>query len=80
MGRISVGVEPLMTETAVYRREYFSGVEAPWLKAFPDDPSWNAAAVAIPAKLAVQPELFLLVSVWTSVWRQRSRRLPYTSH
>jgi ribosomal protein S18 acetylase RimI-like enzyme len=27
---------------------------------FPEDPPWNLAQVAIPAKLAVQPELFLL--------------------
>lgn len=29
-------------------------------EAFPNDRPWNAAEVAIPAKLVVQPELFLL--------------------
>jgi ribosomal protein S18 acetylase RimI-like enzyme len=45
---------------APYRAEHFAGVDALWREAFPDDPPWNAAAVAIPAKLAVQPELFLV--------------------
>ena len=49
-----------MTEIVVYRSEHFKGVETLWLEAFPDDPPWNAAALAIPAKLAIQPELFLL--------------------
>jgi ribosomal protein S18 acetylase RimI-like enzyme len=45
---------------APYSSEHFAGVKALWLQAFPDDPPWNAAEVAIPAKLAVQPELFLV--------------------
>jgi ribosomal protein S18 acetylase RimI-like enzyme len=42
-----------------YSSEYFDGVKALWQEAFPDDPPWNKVEVAIPAKLAVQPELFL---------------------
>lgn len=44
----------------VYRDEYFDGVKSLWLEAFPDDPPWNAAEVAIPAKVKAQPELFVL--------------------
>ncbi|WP_017669864.1 GNAT family acetyltransferase [Blastomonas sp. AAP53] len=36
----------------------FSGVEALWDACFPDDPPHNHARVAIPQKLAFQPELF----------------------
>jgi len=43
-----------------YRDQHFAGVDALWREVFPDDPPWNRAQVAIPAKLAVQPELFLL--------------------
>lgn len=43
-----------------YRSEHFEGVDQLWREAFPDDPPWNRAEVAIPAKLQVQPELFLL--------------------
>jgi ribosomal protein S18 acetylase RimI-like enzyme len=45
---------------APYSPEHFAGVKALWQQAFPDDPPWNAAEAAIPAKLAVQPELFLV--------------------
>ena len=45
---------------APYRAEHFADVSALWREAFPDDPPWNAAEIAIPAKLAVQPELFLV--------------------
>ncbi len=43
-----------------YHDRHIAGVEALWLQVFPDDPPWNRAAAAIPAKCAVQPELFLL--------------------
>ncbi len=43
-----------------YRSEYFEGVQSLWLEAFPDDPPWNAAEVAIPAKVKAQPDLFVL--------------------
>jgi ribosomal protein S18 acetylase RimI-like enzyme len=39
---------------------HFDGIRALWHEAFPDDPPWNAAEVAIPAKLKLQPELFLV--------------------
>ena len=43
-----------------YRSEYFEGVKSLWREVFPNGPPWNAANVAIPAKLAVQPELFFV--------------------
>ena len=43
-----------------YRTDHFADVRGLWREAFPDDPPWNAAEVAIPAKLAVQPERFLV--------------------
>ena len=39
---------------------HFDGVDDLWREVFPDDPPWNRASVAVPAKLAVQPELFLV--------------------
>ncbi|HEV2364858.1 MAG TPA: GNAT family acetyltransferase [Caulobacteraceae bacterium] len=47
-------------EIVSYRPEHFEGVDSLWREAFPDDPPKNRAAAAIPAKLAVQPELFLV--------------------
>ena len=43
-----------------YRSEHFEGVRALWEEAFPDDPPRNRAEVAIPAKLAEQPDLLLV--------------------
>jgi ribosomal protein S18 acetylase RimI-like enzyme len=43
-----------------YHAECFTGVDTLWREVFPEDPPWNQAWSAIPAKLAVQPELFLL--------------------
>jgi ribosomal protein S18 acetylase RimI-like enzyme len=43
-----------------YHPDHFAGVDRLWREVFPDDPPWNRAAVAVPAKLAVQPELFLV--------------------
>ena len=43
-----------------YDNECFTDVDQLWREVFPDDPPWNRAKVAIPAKLAVQPELFLV--------------------
>ena len=43
-----------------YRDEHFDGVHALWAEAFPNDAPHNRAEVAIPAKLAVQPELLLV--------------------
>lgn len=47
-------------EIAPYRDEMFDGVDALWREAFPDLTPRNTAAVSIPNKLAVQPELFLV--------------------
>lgn len=43
-----------------FQPDLIQGVDALWREVFPDDPPWNRAEVAIPAKLAVQPELFLV--------------------
>ncbi|RYD93316.1 MAG: GNAT family acetyltransferase [Sphingomonadales bacterium] len=43
-----------------YRPDLFEGVKALWEEAFPDDPPRNRAEAAIPAKLAVQPDLLLV--------------------
>jgi ribosomal protein S18 acetylase RimI-like enzyme len=47
-------------EVVPYAPEHFGGVKALWEEAFPDDPPRNKAEVSISAKLAVQPELFLV--------------------
>ncbi|WP_373487170.1 GNAT family acetyltransferase [Blastomonas sp.] len=44
----------------------FSGVDHVWSTCFPDDPPNNCAAIAIPQKLAFQPELF-----WVAVDDER---------
>jgi len=49
-----------MALVATYGDEHFSGVNALWMEAFPDDTPWNAAATAIPEKLRFQPELMLV--------------------
>ena len=50
-----------MTATiATYDGAHFAGVERLWQTVFPDDPPWNAAAVAVPAKLAAQPDLLIV--------------------
>jgi ribosomal protein S18 acetylase RimI-like enzyme len=43
-----------------YTASDFDGVKSLWEEAFPNDPPWNRADVAIPAKLAFQPELFFV--------------------
>ena len=43
-----------------YSSEHFDGVDRLWREAFPGDPPWNRADVAIRAKLAVQPDLLLV--------------------
>jgi ribosomal protein S18 acetylase RimI-like enzyme len=45
---------------APYRTEMFEAVDALWREAFPDAPERNRAAFSIPAKLKLQPELFLV--------------------
>ena len=49
-------------QVSTYDAGHFRGVELLWRDAFPDDPPWNAACVAIPAKLAAQPDTFLVAS------------------
>jgi ribosomal protein S18 acetylase RimI-like enzyme len=48
---------------APYRPELFAGIDELWTEAFPEDPPWNRASVAVPAKMAVQPELFLVATI-----------------
>ena len=42
-----------------YAESHFDGVAALWQEAFPNPQPWNAPEVTIPAKLAIQPDLFL---------------------
>lgn len=49
----------LEIEVAPYRADQFQDLRTLWSEAFPGDPPWNSAEIAIPAKLLVQPELFL---------------------
>ncbi len=49
-----------MVNVVPYSNEHFDGVDALWEEVFPSDPAWNRAAVAIPEKLAIQSELFLI--------------------
>jgi ribosomal protein S18 acetylase RimI-like enzyme len=49
-----------MLTVALYEDIHFSGVEALWSRVFPDDPPHNRAAVAVPEKMRVQPDLFLV--------------------
>lgn len=48
------------TVITTYTDDRFDGVRTLWEGAFPNDPIWNRAAVAIPAKQSVQPELLLV--------------------
>jgi len=50
----------MATDILTYQPEHFDGVDKLWREAFPDDPPWNRAATAIPAKMQVQPDLFLV--------------------
>ena len=54
-------------DVRAYTAEDLAGVDALWREVFPDDPPWNRAEVAVPAKLAVQPELFLVASDGTRI-------------
>lgn len=47
-------------EVRRYRPSDFGGVQSLWEEAFPDDPSWNRAETAIPAKIAFQPDLLFV--------------------
>jgi len=45
-----------------YEDADFAGLNALWSEAFPNDPPWNHAENAVPAKLAFQPELFFVAA------------------
>ena len=57
---MTAGEEAATIRVEPYRDAHFSGVDALWKEAFPDDPPRNHAAAAIPEKLAVQPDLLLV--------------------
>ena len=59
-----------MTDIRLYDASDFEGVRALWEEAFPNDPPWNRAELAIPEKLKVQPELFLVAETGGTVRRQ----------
>ena len=56
-----------MPSIVTYQESHFDGVRLLWQEAFPNDPPWNAAEVAIPAKLKIQPDLFLVAIEQTLV-------------
>ena len=55
-----VNANMILPSIVAYQESHFDGVSLLWREAFPDDPPWNGAEVAIPAKLKVQPDLFLV--------------------
>jgi ribosomal protein S18 acetylase RimI-like enzyme len=50
----------MAAEITAFRPEHFDGLDHLWRDAFPDDPPWNRAESAVPAKLLVQPDLLLV--------------------
>jgi ribosomal protein S18 acetylase RimI-like enzyme len=50
----------MAVEIATYNSQHFRGVQELWREVFPEDPPWNTAESAIPAKLAVQPDLLIV--------------------
>jgi ribosomal protein S18 acetylase RimI-like enzyme len=57
----------ILPSIVTYHESHFDGVRLLWQEAFPNDPPWNAAEVAIPAKLKIQPDLFLVAIEQTLV-------------
>ncbi|HTI67922.1 MAG TPA: GNAT family acetyltransferase [Caulobacteraceae bacterium] len=51
-----------MIEVRSYSEPDFPRIKELWEEVFPGDPPWNRAEVAIPAKLEVHPELFLVAT------------------
>src|SRR5215475_6857662 len=51
---------PPLPSIVTYHPSHLDGVRVLWREAFPNDPPWNAAEIAIPAKLKIQPNLFLV--------------------
>lgn len=43
-----------------FQSSHFEGIDALWKEAFPNDPPWNAAKVAVPEKVAHQPHLLVV--------------------
>ena len=60
MKRGNVAGDDGVPSIVTYDDSHFDGVRLLWQDVFPDDPPWNAAELAIPAKLKIQPELFLI--------------------
>jgi ribosomal protein S18 acetylase RimI-like enzyme len=50
----------ILPSIVAYHESHFDGVRLLWQEAFPNDPPWNAAELAIPANLKKQPDLFLV--------------------
>jgi ribosomal protein S18 acetylase RimI-like enzyme len=49
-----------VTQVRKYRENDFAHVRSLWEEVFPNDPPWNKAEVAIPEKIAMQPDLLLV--------------------
>ena len=49
-----------MPTISEYKNEHFTGVEALWREAFPNDAPWNKASTAIAEKMRFQPDLMLV--------------------
>ena len=59
---VSWGLECAVNQWNIvrYAESHFDGVAALWQEAFPNPQPWNAPEVTIPAKLAMQQDLFLV--------------------
>ncbi len=49
-----------MVDIARYENRHFDGARTVWEAVFPNDPPWNRAEAAIPAKVGFQPDLFFV--------------------
>lgn len=49
-----------MSDIRPYDESRFDEVDALWRRVFPEDPPYSRAEIAIPAKLTIQRELFLV--------------------
>ncbi|MCR6500176.1 GNAT family acetyltransferase [Shinella sp. CPCC 101442] len=61
------GIRSAMAFITTYHSAHFSGVEALWAEAFPNDAPWNATAPSIAEKLRFQPDLMLVALDGTQV-------------
>jgi len=69
-------------QIVTYSDCHFDGVAALWREAFPNDPPWNAAEIAVPAKVATQPDLLLVAIsenrvIGSRILRRYHRRFPH---